>query len=347
MRKLKLRSKIKNGRKKISLDKYIDLLLEAPLESIYRMFEHIYIVILRQKRIDLMKVEIQQYWNQQETSSEHDLPQLEIEVEQIADALEEEFDLNLYKKRMLLLIINEINKRKLKIVNTDIDENQDDKTLNDLSLNEFNRLFDHFFFDYYGYIDGIPYQNSKQEIDKFAVKSEIYDLMYKYNIKYPNAITKEEVIEMIISNFDLSQSDKPEFIESLKNSNKKRVLFIAKEGGLNVVVDNKKTEVIDYLIRAHELKFYKYKKYSIPEGVNQKIVKKATNKRIFSKILMTSFRLIALMLLLILSYGILDSYIALPNYLTPVHDFLYQFEIEDQSIFGIIIEYINKVIDLL
>ncbi len=334
-----LDQKIRIGRKKVTYQDYIQAFEEIPIENVKDLLAEINIKIPREVRMMYMKRSISHIIYDIVNNEKYDDVYIrsklinfnnftEIQLENLCEKYIEHRYLIAYKEMILFEIFNrnihakegQLKGRKISFEITD--ECSDIKSL---SLKEFNRLTNRFFIDVKNEIEGVPIESLKEILKSYASKHEVEEIMTKHDIEIPKVLTKDEIVEEIITQLGFNIENDPEAIAYIKNMSRTQLIAFIFEKKLNIIVKHDKDTMIDLL-------------YDIAK--EQAIHSKRKKKHVIRKIYKTLISLFIISIVSILTYGIVYNLFQLPSEFDHINNYIKTIDIYGKNLFEWIFEFL-------
>ena len=120
---------------------------------------------------------------------------------------------------------------------------------NNEDLKEYNRTMDCIFYDEPGAIDGLKYDDFRENLLQSSTLVELREIGTKYGIDVPRRIKKNELMDIIIDELKQAGKMNDELEEKIKKMSVVGLQRLAKDNDIKASIELKKGDIIEYIIK--------------------------------------------------------------------------------------------------
>ena len=117
------------------------------------------------------------------------------------------------------------------------------------NLMDYNRTLDCIFFDEEGALDGLSYNDFRENLLQSSTLVELREIGTKYGIDVPRRIKKNELMEIIIDELKAQGKFNAELEEKIRKMSVVGLQRLAKDNGIKASIELKKEDIIEYIIK--------------------------------------------------------------------------------------------------
>ena len=118
-----------------------------------------------------------------------------------------------------------------------------------LDYDTFMKLFQNLIYEQPSFIDGVHIKKLKEVLVHSCTLGDLRSLGERYSVKIPRRINKNQLIDILVSRFQLNEEQSLE----LASKSVLDLEIYAKENGFKISIDLKKTDMVEYILFAKNL----------------------------------------------------------------------------------------------